>query len=60
MNVLALIEERAGVTVTPETSLEELQLDSLELADLLTELDIPPRMDTDLMTVGDLMREARC
>lgn len=61
--VLATIERETGQTVTAETPIDELQVDSLEYLELLltiqeeTGMTLPgERMDA-LETVGDIVRE---
>lgn len=61
--VLAVIARETGQTVTDQTSLDDLGLDSLEFLDLLLALgretgkEIPDETVAGLKTVGDLARE---
>lgn len=59
MNVIEAIAKETGLTVTRETTIRSLGLDSLELAELLMLLDVPVEKVADLNTVDDLIREAQ-
>ena len=48
----------AGRNITPDTTLEELGLSSLERVELMMELDVGESQLTGAQTVGDLMRSA--
>jgi long-chain acyl-CoA synthetase len=49
----------AGRKITPDTTLEELGLSSLERVELMMELDLGESQLTGAQTVGDLMRSAK-
>lgn len=63
IDVCAVIERETGQKVTPETTLDELNVDSLEYLDLILTLEkesgkeIPVLSYRDLNTVGDMAKE---
>ena len=63
MTVLQIIEAETGQKVTPETSLDSLDIDSLEFLQLLIQLSevsgktMPDDKIAGIRTVGDLIRE---
>jgi acyl carrier protein len=59
ITVREIIERETGKAAAPETSLDSLGLDSLELLELLVELNIPSERVIDMETVADLIREAQ-
>jgi acyl carrier protein len=62
MNVYVIIERETGQSVTAETPLDALGIDSLEFAELLMKLaeetgkEVPDSKLAELHTVGDLAR----
>lgn len=58
MRILEKIKAETGLDVTDDTSVDSLGLDSLELVQLLLDLDIPIEKAGEMNTVADLVREA--
>lgn len=56
IDICAVIERETGQSVTEETPLENLNVDSLEYLDLLLVLEVPS--DGVYQTVGDLAKAA--
>lgn len=56
--VLAVIEKETGHPVTEETSVSDLDCDSLEFMNLLVQLGIPDAAIDQLKTVGDIAAKA--
>jgi acyl carrier protein len=57
--ILRKVSEAAGREVTAETRVEDLDLDSLELLELMHELGIPLEAIDEIETVADLARRSR-
>ncbi len=58
MTTLEVIERETGQTVTEDTLLEDLAIDSLEFLELLVALDIPNDNSSTFKTIGDLVKAA--
>ncbi|MFC5861094.1 hypothetical protein ACFPT7_02185 [Acidicapsa dinghuensis] len=58
MTTLEKIQTEVDPSVTEETPVDALGLDSLELVQLLLDLNIPLEKAVDLNTVADLIRES--
>jgi acyl carrier protein len=58
IDVCAVIEQETGQKVDEFTSIESLEVDSLELLELLITLGIPNEQIGSLHTVGDLIKAA--
>lgn len=57
--VLAVVEDQAQChSITETTEISDLELDSLEFMNLLTQLGIPDAAVEDICTVGDLVMKA--
>jgi hypothetical protein len=52
--VIHAVEDQTGQTVTAETQISELGLDSLEFLDLLVHVGVPDAMAPRLHTVKDI------
>lgn len=55
MDICAIIERETGQTVTAETPLDKLGLDSLEFLDLMVVLEVPQEAVPSMRAVGDLI-----
>jgi acyl carrier protein len=54
VEVLEIVKEHTGETVTPETQLSSLGMDSLDFLDLMVAFSIPDVLVPSMNTVGDL------
>ena len=59
MTPIELIAERCGKEVTEDTELDALGVDSLELLDIMVDLDVPAEYIGYLTTVKDLLEVAK-
>jgi acyl carrier protein len=53
-DVISKVSEHAGMTVTADTEVSKLGLDSLEFLDMVVDLEIPDGKLVDINTVRDL------
>jgi acyl carrier protein len=54
--IIQAVESQAAVSVTLETKLDSLNLDSLEFVELMTLCGVPQEKEVGIETVGDIVK----
>jgi acyl carrier protein len=54
--IIAAVEEQAGVPVTLDTKLDTLKIDSLEFVELMALCGVPQEKEVGIETVGDIVK----